>query len=529
MTTPSMFDPPEYQKLMRSIRAHFPGLRASMQASDEVTNAHVDHEDEAIAEALKVNILGDVGAQEIADALKRGVTGSPQTGSPAASANANADAVPESFDSCHTEDDGERAWAILENAGGSQVPASVVRAMAAYMTRSYVQIGAGYHMSTKGAITVDMAHRFVARLLNAEQTGRIILGSSASQLIYMLADCLRDTLEPGDEVVFAEAAHESNVTPWLALSRHHGIVLRNWEMDTTTMETCPVENLTPLLNSRTRVVIFPQVSNLLGTVVDVAAITKHIRARAPAAHVIVDGVAYAPHRVVDVKAWDVDYYVLSTYKVYGPHMGALYGKESAMQELQGLNHYFIPSNVPYKFEIGGSSHEGCAGLLGLIPYLKFLAKTAQCKKVEGPRGGWRDTTLDISRAEIVAAFQLMTHIERHLTRHLLKGLARLAERGLVVIGPAVDLASDAAVDARIPTVAFVSTVPNCWPSIIVRACHEKKVAIRSGHMYSWRMCEALDIDRSLGVCRVSLSHYNTTEEVDRFLAVLEKVLSEKHA
>ena len=108
-------------------------------------------------------------------------------------------------------------------------------------------------------------------------------------------------------------------------------------------------------------VAFPHVSNLLGEIVDVAEVTS--LAHQSGARVVVDGVAYAPHRAIDVASWKVDWYAYSAYKVYGPHMAVLWGRSDALAELTGPNHFFIPDDeVPYKFEIGGPSHEGCAGI-----------------------------------------------------------------------------------------------------------------------------------------------------------------------
>jgi hypothetical protein len=237
------------------------------------------------------------------------------------------------------------------------------------MLKRYVQLGAGYPMSVAATETVDRAHAFIEELMGGAGAGRAILGPSTTQLCHMLAGCIAKTIRPGDEIVLAETAHEANAGPWLALERC-GATIRWWRCDRDAMELT-LDGLDAVLSPRTRIVAFPHVSNLLGGILDVAEITR--RAHAAGARVVVDGVAFAPHRLMSVAAWDVDWYVYSTYKVFGPHMAALHGRHDAIAELEGPNHFFIPRDkVPYVFELGGASHEGCAGLLALARYLAWL-------------------------------------------------------------------------------------------------------------------------------------------------------------
>jgi selenocysteine lyase/cysteine desulfurase len=259
--------------------------------------------------------------------------------------------------------------------------------------------------------------------------------------------------------------------------------------------SCRLEELQALLNDRTRIVAFPHVSNLLGEIVDVAAITK--LAHAAGARVVVDGVAYAPHRAMDVKAWGVDWYAYSTYKVYGPHMGAMFGRDEAIAELTGPNHFFIPRDaVPYKFELGGASHEGCAGLLALREYLNVLAS---CERTE-----------QINRATVDAAFEIMTSCELPLQRRLIDWLR--SRRDVRIIGPAHGEAS------RVATVSFVHD--RLTPREVAAAAHAQDIGMRSGHMYAYRLCEALGIDVGEGVVRISAVHYNTIDEIERLIATL---------
>ncbi len=381
-------------------------------------------------------------------------------------------------------------FVYLENAGGSQVPACVADAIRTYMTTNYVQLHATYEISKRSTAVVLGAHDFMNRYVNGEGLGIAILGPSSTQLCYMLAECYSRKLIPGDEVIICETAHEANAGPWARLERF-GIVVRTWKINPDTYE-CDLDDLQSMLNERTKLVAFPQVSNLLGDIVDVPAITKMVHAAG--ARVVVDGVAYAPHRAIDVMAWDVDFYVYSTYKVFGPHMAVLFGKTEALSELEGPNHFFLPSNA-YKFELGGANHEGCAGLLALGDYLNFLAETS------GP----------VTRQTITCAWDVMESLELTLQAKMMDYLNSRTD--LKIIGPTRRDAS------RVGIFSFQH--PTLTPQEITARTDAAGIGIRCGNMYAYRMCLALGIDPAVGVTRISLAHYNSEEELDRLIAVLE--------
>ncbi|MCP4897186.1 MAG: cysteine desulfurase-like protein [bacterium] len=384
----------------------------------------------------------------------------------------------------------------LENAGGSQAPRSVIDGVTRYMRENYVQLGAGYALSQKCTQIVDEAHAFVAQLMNAGD-GHVALGSSTTALLTMLSDCYRPLIKPGDEIIVAESGHEANVGPWKKLQAA-GAELKWWRVDPQTSAS-PIEGLAELLNPKTRLLAFPHVSNLLGDIEDVAQITR--MAHAVGAKVVVDGVAYAPHRAIDVSGWNVDWYAYSTYKVYGPHMAALYGSREAFSELSGPNHFFIPEDeIPYKFELGGPSHEGCAGILGLAEYLAFLAD------VDDP------ATLD--RAGIESAFDLMTQCELPLQARLVSYLEDLPR--VRIIGPHEDDAS------RVGTISFVHETQSSRE--VTEGVDKSNIAIRYGHMYAYHLCEVMGLEPEDGVVRVSLVHYNTMDEIDRLIEVFDALL-----
>jgi cysteine desulfurase family protein (TIGR01976 family) len=365
---------------------------------------------------------------------------------------------------------------FLENAGGSQVPAIVANRIRDYMLGSYVQLGAGYELSQQATAVVQAAHDFV-RLLMGGQEGEVILGPSTSALLQMLADSYSRVLEPGQEIIVAQTGHEANVGPWIRLERQ-GLKILWWEMDADSY-VCSLERLDELLSERTAIVALPHVSNLLGEIVDLGAITG--LAHQAGAKVVADGVAYAPHRAMDVAGWGVDWYAYSTYKVYGPHMGAMWGSAAALAELTGPNHFFI-EDVPHQFELGGVCHEGCAGLLGLADYLKVVAGM--------------DSTQGLGRSGVEQAFELMTACEQPLVSELVGYLDSRSD--VLIIGPNHD-GSD-----RVGTISFVHASKSSRE--ITEVVDRSGVAIRHGHMYAYRLCEAAGLDPDDGVVRISLVH-----------------------
>ncbi len=384
---------------------------------------------------------------------------------------------------------------FLENAGGSQVPDLVADAIRNYMLTTYVQVGAGYPLSMRCTEVIDRAHAFVRRLMNGGD-GEIILGPSTSSLLQMLGGCYARALPAGSEIIVAETGHEANIGPWKQLAAR-GHTLRWWSMDPQSF-TCPLDDLAKLLSERTALVAFPHVSNLLGEIVDVAAITE--LAHDAGARVVVDGVAYAPHRAMDVERWGVDWYAFSAYKVYGPHMAALWGRRDALEELTGPNHFFVADDdLPYKFEVGGPNHEGCAGLLGLERYLAHLAEISD-------RAPGREAVED--------AFDLMTACELPLQAQLLEWVH--SRDDLRVVGPVDDG------PGRVGTVSFVHRTKSS--AEICAEVDRSGIGIRNGHMYAYHLCQAAGLDPDDGVVRTSLVHYNTPGEIARLIEVFERAI-----
>lgn len=199
-------------------------------------------------------------------------------------------------------------WIFFENAGGSQVPSSVIESISKYYSKSYVQLSAEYYHSNNATDTVKAAHDFSRELMNGNGIGEVVFGSSTTQLVHTLAHAFDKLITSNDdEIILTNLAHEANYGAWTKL---RGKIIE-WKAH----ERINLDDLIVLLSERTRIVAFPHVSNLVGEILDVQTIVKLVHQQCPKARVIVDGVAYAPHRAIDVRQWNVDFYVFSFYKV----------------------------------------------------------------------------------------------------------------------------------------------------------------------------------------------------------------------
>ncbi len=383
-------------------------------------------------------------------------------------------------------------YVFMDNAGGSQVPIDVIEATTRYFHETYVQVGGAYPASIAATENIQLAREFLRQFFGddvAQAQGEVILGSSTTVLMNLLADAIANQLPAGAEIIVAENGHEANVGPWVRLE-DRGFKVTLWPIDSKTGH-CRPETLASLVTENTAIVACPHVSNLLGSVEDIRTVTAI--AHKVGAQVVVDGVAFAPHLPLQVLDWGVDWYVFSTYKVFGPHMAALWGRTSHLRALKGPNHFFIPQDgTAYAFEPGGPNHEGCAGIRGLERYLEWLAP-----------GGKQ------------AAMARVGEIEAPLTEQLLAFLN--SKPNVRIIGPK-DASSE-----RLPTISFVhASLSNAQ---IVATAAEHGIGIKSGHFYSYRLCEGLGLSPEEGVARISLSHTTSQFELEKLFDVLGPILS----
>jgi selenocysteine lyase/cysteine desulfurase len=381
---------------------------------------------------------------------------------------------------------------FLDNAGGSQLPRCVIDAVRRYMEHSFVQLGGDYPLSQHASRFIPRAREVVKVFLNGhagrngDETvgkglGDVIFGSSSTVLCYEIASAYADAraaaLQPDrvpdgmkplasrlvnrDQIVVSTAGHEANVGPWMRLAAR-GYTVIPWQAEPvrdpatgSTQWRPSIDRLRTLVSDRTLLVLVPHVSNILGEVWDVAAVGEV--AHSVGARVLVDGVAYAPHRPPDMAALGCDWYVYSTYKVFGPHMAAMFGTHEAMGELVGPNHYFIdPSVGPYKWELGNANHEGAAGVAALPEYIEALVALTDSRHKPSPPCACGPGTHACDRFPVTPtrhaferAFGVIRNLEDELQGRFIEYLR--SKPGVRIVGP------DVADASRVATIAFTST------------------------------------------------------------------------
>lgn len=385
--------------------------------------------------------------------------------------------------------------AFFDNAGGSQVLKPVADRIADYLLTTSVQLGASYGLSQKASERLVEARSKIARMINASRPAEVVLGPSTTVLMRFLAASMAKQLSPGDEIILTVFDHESNIGPWLTLEER-GVVFKFWTIGKETF-AIDLDELDRLMTPRTKLVCVTHTSNILGAITPIADVAHFVHERG--AKICVDAVALAPHRAVDVTGWDVDYYVFSFYKTYGPHFAVLYGRYENLLELDGLYHYFYGKDkVPMKLEPGNTNYELAWGCTGIVDYLDQLG------------GGSGD------RKAIEQAFDAIAAHEEVIGERL---LTYLRDRNDVrIIG---SRSADRA--TRVPTISF--RVEGKSPAFIVGRVDQDNIGIRYGDFHSRRLIEHLGLAEEGGVIRVSMVHYNTVEEVDRLIASLDRALS----
>ncbi|MFI7607232.1 cysteine desulfurase-like protein [Micromonospora sp. NPDC049366] len=378
----------------------------------------------------------------------------------------------------------------FDGAGGTQTAGSVADAVAGAMRAAAGNRSTAFTPGRRSLEQVAAARSAVADLVGGDPAG-VVLGPSATALLYTLARTVGAGWHPGDEVVLSRLDHDANVRPWVQAAEAAGATVRWAEFDRATGEL-PTGQYADLVTDRTRLVAVTAGSNAIGTVPDVSAIAK--TAHAVGALVVVDGVHAVPHAPTDLATLGADVLVTSAYKWSGPHLAAMVADPARWAELRPAK--LIPSSdaVPERFEYGTPSFPLLAGVTAAVDHLAGLDPEAT---------GDRRARL---RAGLAAA---QAHEEALLDRLL----AGLAER------PAITVYGSPA--RRWPTVSF--RVAGMSPAQTQAALGEAGFCLTAGDYYAYEYFTAMGLRDTGGAVRASIYHYNTADEVDRLLAELDRL------
>jgi cysteine desulfurase family protein (TIGR01976 family) len=393
---------------------------------------------------------------------------------------------------------------FFDNGAGAQIPQAVLDAVEHHLIRHNVQRGGRYSKSQAVDAALQSARQSVATFLNARDPREVAFGMNATSFIRLVSLAIGEVLESRREVVVTDLDHEANIATWIAL-QNRGVKILWWKMRPD--GTLHADDLRPLLSNQTRLVACAVASNALGSIVDVKEVAR--MAHAAGAEVFLDAVHYAPHGVMDVQDWDCDYLVCSGYKIFAPHMGFLWGKRELLERLPTFREDFIPDEVPSKIEVGTYVYENVAGMDAAVRYLEELGRRLAPYVENGS-----------PRAALVNAMEGIRRYEKVLVSELLRRLVEI--NNVTVYG----IQDPGRLDHRVPTVCF--NVNGVSAAAVAEHCAKYGIGVRDGNMYSPRLLHRMGISPRAGAVRVSLAHYNTVEEIHRFIHVMQGVAGSVH-
>jgi cysteine desulfurase family protein (TIGR01976 family) len=387
---------------------------------------------------------------------------------------------------------------FLDGPGGTQVPQRVIDAIRDYLAQDNANTCGAYQTSRHTDAMIAGARSAMADFLGCDPD-EIVFGPNMTALTFAVSRALGRDLGPGDEIVLTQLDHDANVSPWRALEER-GVITRFADVDPTDC-TLNMNDLANKITGHTRLVAAGYASNAVGTINNVKEIVR--LAHRSGALAYIDAVHYAPHGPIDVRALDCDFLVCSTYKFFGPHMGVLYGKRELLRKLKPYKVRANTNNIPNCWEWGTLNHECIAGIAECVEYFADLGR-----KVNASASSRREA--------ILAAHHAIHAYERSLAEHLISGLFTI--RNLKLYG----ISDPSRFDHRCPTVAV--RVEGFTPVDLSSRLGDRGFFTWDGNYYALNLSERLDVEKTGGWLRIGLAHYNTLQEVDRFLAALREIV-----
>jgi cysteine desulfurase family protein (TIGR01976 family) len=380
--------------------------------------------------------------------------------------------------------------AYFDGPGGTQVPRSVVDAMADYLFHHNANTHWLYPTSEETDALLLRARERFAEFFNASAE-EIAFGQNMTTLTFHLARGLGREWGEGDEIIVTELDHHGNVAPWRALAKERGVTVRTVKMNTADGRL-DWRDLERHLGKKTRLLAIGAASNALGTITDVRGAAE--LAHAVGALVFVDAVHLAPHESIDVGEMNCDFLACSAYKFYGPHVGVLYGERELLERVDVPRLDPAPNTSPERLETGTQNHEGIVGAAAAVDFLASLA----------PRASSRRDALRLT-------FEGLRRRGELLLGRLWNELTEVD--GVTLYGPRPGT-------PRTPTLAF--TMRGRTTDDIARALSKRGLFVSNGDFYAATVIERLG-QSAEGVVRIGCSCYTSAEEVERLLGAIREL------
>jgi cysteine desulfurase/selenocysteine lyase len=377
------------------------------------------------------------------------------------------------------------ALVYFDNAATSQTPQQVIDTIVDYYSNYNANIHRGVHtLSQEATDKYESSRKKIQTHFNAGKPHEIIFTSGTTHGINLVASGFASILQKGDEILVSALEHHSNIVPWQMLCEKTGAVLKVIPMDQN--GELLLDEYEKLLSVKTKIVMVNHVSNALGTVNPIKKIID--KAHNFGAVVLIDGAQAAPHLKADVQALDVDFYVASAHKMCGPTgVGMLYGKEEWLKKLppyQGGGEMIATvtfeettyADLPHKFEAGTPNICGGIAFGAALDYMNAIG------------------------------IDKIAKYEHQLLEYATKKLLEI--EGMKIYGTAID-----------KTAVISFNIEGIHPYDIGTIIDKLGIAVRTGHHCAQPI---MDYFKIAGTIRASFSFYNTTEEIDLFIAAVKR-------
>jgi cysteine desulfurase/selenocysteine lyase len=376
----------------------------------------------------------------------------------------------------------------FDNAATTQKPKAVIDALSAYYEQDNANIHRGIHTLAERATTAyELTRKKLSSFLNSPSTDQIIFTSGTTAGINLVAQTFgRANVGKGDQIIVSNLEHHSNIVPWQMIAEEKGAEIK--VIPVSDAGVLDIEAFKALLNPKVKLVAVNHVSNAIGTINPIDEIIS--LAHKVGAKVLIDGAQSVAHLAVDVQALDMDFFVFSAHKLFGPTgVGVLYGKRELLESMppyQGGGEMIKEvsfagttyNELPYKFEAGTPNIADVIAFGAALDYVQAIPSEALAAQEE---------------ALLAYATQKLQAIP-----------------GLRIVGTAPE---------KIAVISFV--IDGVHPQDIGVLLDKFGIAIRTGHHCAQPLMQRYEL---VGTCRASFSFYNTFEEIDRFVLCLEKTL-----
>lgn len=381
----------------------------------------------------------------------------------------------------------DRQLVYLDSSATSQKPKCVIDKTVEYYTHMNANVHRGVHtLGTRATDGYEGARETVRNFINAKYFEEIIFTRGTTSALNLVAHSFGDlVVERGDEILITEMEHHANLVPWQQLAKRKGAVLKYIPLNED--GTISIESVEASLSDKTKIVSMTHVSNVLGTINDIKAITEKVHAHG--AYMVVDGAQSIPHMKVDVQDLGCDFFAFSGHKMCGPTgIGALYGKKALLDKMEPIEFGgdmidFVGlqdstwTELPTKFEAGTPLIAEAVGLAEAIKYLESIGM---------------DNILDYEHELTAYAYEQMSAIE-----------------GLEIYGPTAD--------KRAGLITF--NLEGVHPHDLATALDSHGIAVRAGHHCAQPLMKWLG---QSSTARASFYIYNTKEEIDQLVKSLKE-------